>query len=389
MVVESLFYVQNSLLAGPNVLLEPEIKHSPTFFNAELVDPALIIESFYRLFRVIKIRTGRQALSETRRLWNYDPIITVDDEGLQFETFSNDVTHYACLMLEKTAFKNVKEWQAGQTNVDFTPTFIEKLRAAGPKVVRSLEVDPKGFSVHADQEKLTEKKVDMPANWRIALDNIRTFVDPNDSVSKLEKPDQFVQGTPFGPYVKKYATLDVGWVPREGWKFALMQLRNNLGTIIMGATDTPTARFDGRQNPKYAAIRDMGTLRALKSYLLKVGQLHGTVWEVEGGGRKHIVQKQGTIVTCDCPDFRYGRKTCKHVRAVFKPQVRLDKLGEDEWRIITRDNAGIDKHTVSFKDQKFTCTCKEYNNTNICFHIVEVLQVEKDFQFNELLQDLT
>ena len=117
MIVESLLYLQNSSLNASTIILEPEITHSPTLFDADLIDPSLIIECFYRLFRIVKISKGRMAFSEKLAPRRYDPIITVEDDQIQFEAFSNDMTNYACLVLDEEAFTNVHQWELGQSRV--------------------------------------------------------------------------------------------------------------------------------------------------------------------------------------------------------------------------------------------------------------------------------
>ena len=87
------------------------------------------------------------ALSERLGARRYDPIITVQDNQIQFEAFSNDMTNYACLVLDEEAFTNVHQWEVGQTNVDFTPEFINNIRKAGSGNIRSIAVDPDGFYV--------------------------------------------------------------------------------------------------------------------------------------------------------------------------------------------------------------------------------------------------
>lgn len=386
MIVEQLLYAMPSDLVTGQLVLQPEITKTKTFFNGELVDAALVVESFYRLYRIIRIRTGRAALSQ---ITSFDPIITVHDENITFETFSNDVTNYACLTLEKSAFQNISNWIEGQTNVDFSPTFIKQLRGSSANAVKAIKVDPEGFSVDAGSSDLHEKKVTLPENWKIALDHIRDVHDSSNSISALDDPIKFVKNTVFGPFLRKFSSVSEGWIPKEGWQFARLDLRGNLGDVIIGTTGDVTKRFDGRENPKYEAIRDIGTLRLLKSYLLTVEKIHGNTWEVSGGGKVHLVQKRGTSYACDCKDSRYGNTTCKHVHAVIKPKMRILNVGEDKWRVITMAGKKLDKHTVAFKNMKFSCTCNEFKNTNICLHVVEILKHEEDFQFNELVEDLT
>ena len=398
MVVESLIYLQNSNLLASKIILEPEITHSPTLFDADLVDPSLTVECFYRLFRVVKIRKGRVAQSESLGQRRYDPIITVEDSQVQFEAFSNDMTNYACLVLDEEAFTNVHQWELGQTNVDFTPEFINNIRKAGSGNIRSIAVDPDGFYVDTHEETFHEKKVELPENWEIGLENLRTNRDSHDILQTMPQPNLFLKGTPFGPFCnQKFAKLEEGWITKEGWGFAKLNLRKNLGHMIVGSTTTPIARFDGRQNPKYTAIRSNRMLRKLKSYLLQSTKLGPKRWEVKGSssGKTRYVDKNYGEYRCSCEDFKYrsgGRFgfQCKHIRCVLKPNLDVRNLNESEWNVyeVSPEGKPGRKFSVKFQDQKIICSCSEYNKYNICNHIIEVLKVEQDFQFDELKQDL-
>ena len=371
------------------MLLQPELQQkSRAFIEADIVDPALIIETFFRIFKVIKIKEGRTPLS-SHRFTSYDPIITVADEQVRFEAFSNDITHYVRMNLAKTAFKNIHAWAEGQTNIDFTPDFIKNLRDSDPKSLKAIVIDQGGIQVQTSTASLLRKKVEMPENWKIALDNLRKFMQPENESVKINDPVAFIKKTPFGPFVHAFGKMTTAWAQQEGWIFARIALRHELGDITIGETNDITQRFDGRLNPKYAAIRDSNTLRLLKSYLLVVKQLHEDVWEVRGGGRTHIVHKQGGSYSCDCPDTRFGPTTCKHIRAATRPRMKAIKNNPDSWNIITQANQSVDCNTVTFDGAKFTCSCKEFKSTNICDHVIEVLRAEEDFQFKELLEDLT
>jgi len=398
MVVESLLYLQNSSLNASTIILEPEITHSPTLFDADLIDPSLTIECFYRLFRVVKISKGRMTLSESLPQRRYDPIITVEDNQIQFEAFSNDMANYACVILDEEAFTNVHQWELGQTNVDFTPEFINDIRKAGSYNIRSIAVDPDGFYIDTHEETFYEKKVELPENWEIGLDNLRIIKDPQNMHQGMSQPSLFLKNTPFGPFCnQKFAKLQEGWTTKEGWGFVKLNLKKNLGHVIVGSTSTPIARFDGRQNPKYTAVRSNRMLRTLKSYLLQSKKVGSSNWEVKGSnsGKISFVEMSYGRYRCSCEDFKYrsgGRPNfqCKHIRCVLKPNLDVRNISECEWNVYELSPEGKPgrKFSVEFNNQKIICSCSEYEKYNICNHIIEVLKVEKDFQFEELKQDL-
>ncbi len=386
MITEEFRYARLSALVAGAVVLEPDLTCNPTFFQCDLADPAIIVESLYRIYRIAKIHAGRQALATPKFR---DPIITVDEGRVKFEAFSLDMTRYASIAFNEHAFNNVKVWNRGQTNIDISPAFITALRSTELGRVNSIRVDPDAFTVHADDADLVEKKVELPKNWTIALDNLRGFTTPSGDSLPIKDPASVVNMTPFNAFVGPFATVEEAWQPREGWQFARLSLRSGLGEACVGTTVNLTERFDGRQNPRYEAIRDLGMLRLLKSFILVVDRVHGDVWQVTGGGRTHVVQKRGASYTCDCKDTRYGPTTCKHVRAVTKPKSRVIKQSSNTWRLITQDGRELATDVVNFTGQRFTCTCKEFAKTNICQHVVEVLEAEEDFQFKELVEDLT
>ena len=65
MVEETLLYSQYSELIPSKeiVLLEPELTHKPLYLQAELSDPALIINAFSQIYSVNMIKTGRTVIS--------------------------------------------------------------------------------------------------------------------------------------------------------------------------------------------------------------------------------------------------------------------------------------------------------------------------------------
>jgi hypothetical protein len=386
MITEEFRYARLSELVANAVILEPDLTHESTFLQCDLVDPELFIESLYRIYRIARIHAGRQPLSYHKVR---DPIITVEESAVRFEAFSLDMTNYAALSLNENAFTNVKSWTSGQTNIDLSPAFIAALRANGPARVNTISIDPDAFKVKAEESELIEKKIDLPPNWTMALDNIRGFAAEGVERVDIEEIDSVVNLTPFKPFAGPFATVQEAWVPREGWQFTRLALRSGLGEAYIGRTVSKTDRFDGRQNPRYEAIRDLQMLRRLKSFILVVERVYGDVWQVSGGGRVHVVQKRGPTYTCDCKDSRYGPTTCKHVRAVTKPRARIIALGPNSWRVITQEGKQLDTNLVELDGMKFTCTCKDFGKTNICQHVVEVIEKEEDFQFDELVEDLS
>ncbi|MHA1745657.1 MAG: SWIM zinc finger family protein [Promethearchaeota archaeon] len=395
MVLETLLYHQNSALLASTILLEPELTHNPLFLDVRLADPALAVECFYRLFRIIKIRTGRTPLAGINTIRRYDPIITVRDESVSFETFSFDMTHYSCLVMEPKAFETINNWEEGETNVDFTPEFIKNIRSAGRNQVQGLQLDAESFQVNRETDSVIEKKVELPENWHLALKNIQKYAYPDQAEKPLKNPQSFIQTTPYGPFIKQYAKVELGWQAANNWQFAQMDLRKDMGYVIVGSTTKSSDRLDGRVNPLYQIIRNKRMLRQVKSYLLDatlVSTPNNRKWKVTGSGNTHYVSEieQGRH-ECDCKDFQYRGSRCKHIQAVEKPSLTITPLSDCEWKVSENvtNQSSSQSYEVTYTGSKCSCSCVDYAHTQICRHIVKILRHQNDFQFNEFLQDFS
>ncbi|KKN11164.1 hypothetical protein LCGC14_1029310 [marine sediment metagenome] len=394
MVLEELLYLQNSKFLESAIILQPELTKSKMLFEADLVDSNLVIECFFLLFEVVKIKRGRDPLYTERR--SYDPIITVRDNDIQFETFSHDMTNYACMVFNDSAFTNVNYWEKGVTNVDFTPEFINTLRKAGGSKVKSISVDPEGFSVDiSDKESLHEKKVELPENWEIALDNLRKYVKSRRTRTSFSGR----QGNQFDLFAQpKLARLELTWRPKDELLFSRYKFRKNLGYAILGSTLDITKRMDGRTNPRYMAIRSEQMLKTIKTYILYSESTGENEWVVYTNKAKFKITKDSdNIFRCNCPDYIFRGKAkgnhiyqCKHIMTVLKPKLDIVLEGENKWSVHTLgENKVLEKNIVLFRRLNFKCTCIEHKRYNLCPHIVEVMRNTEDFQFKELLEDLS
>ncbi len=403
MVEETLLYSQYSTLVPTNglVLMQPELTHNPLFLDAQLTDPALIISAFSQIYEVNIIRTGRDVISDAihttrpRRTvpwsgyYRYDPIITVEDDSMSFETFSQDMTTYTSLVLEEDAFKNVEHWEQGQTNVDFTPEFIKSLKKAGPKKLQKLQLDKEGFQIDLEDESIIEKKVELPDNWKIALKYLQKYANPKKAIADLDNLSSFVRGTPYGSFISGgFASIEDGWKSPNNWNFAQINLRSDIGYVIIGATADGFQRLDGRVNPNYDVISKKRQVRQVKSYLLDAKQIGKDSWEVTGSGRLHYVRKVGSNYQCDCGDFVYRHTRCKHIRAVLRPQIKFTEVSGDEWKVDEMKNEKIAAtESICFDGMKYFCSCADYRESNLCKHLTEFLKERKDYQFDELVED--
>ncbi len=394
MVLEELLYLQNSKFLESAIILQPELTKSKMLFEADLVDSNLVIGCFIHLFEVVKIKRGRDPLYTERQ--SYDPIITVRDNDIQFETFSHDMTNYSCMVFNESAFTNVNYWETGVTNVDFTPEFINSLRKAGGSKVKSINVDPEGFGVDiSNKESLYEKKVELSENWEIALDNLRGHIKTKRnrrsfSGIQIDQFDLFAQSN--------IGQLERTWSPKNSLVFSQYKFKNNLGYAILGSTWDITQRMDGRKNPRYMAIRSEQMLKTIKTYILYSESIGENEWVVYTNKAKFKITKDSeNIFRCNCPDYIFRGKAkgyhnyqCKHIMTVLKPKLDIVLEDENKWRVHTLGESQIlEKNIVQFRNLNFSCTCREYKRYNLCPHIVEVMRNTEDFQFKELLEDLS
>lgn len=385
MVIETLKYKSPSaVLQLEQVILEPELTQQEFAFMAEIVDSQLIAETFYRLHRITTIKTGRIPGHETRVRYSYDPIITVDNGFVDFETFSLDMCYYCKARFYENAFKNIEHWECGVTNVDFSKSFIKQVRDANH--LNNIFIDPEGLELLSETESFLEKKIPLPENWRIALDGIKTSMDTFESTSPTQYYSQVLNRIPFNPYLRKFGKIKKIQTQSNGWHFIEMEMRNHLGKIQIALTPNQIQRMDGRKNINYEEVRRSRSLRTVKSYYLEVEQVNSNTYRVSGGHEPHLVRKMNNRLVCDCGDYVHRRnRNCKHIRAVNKPKLITVQIGAMTW-IVTD---GAQEYRIELKNNQFHCNCFEFRRNNVCQHLVEVMHHIDDYQYKEVKLDFS
>lgn len=386
MVFETLKYkALSTVLELEQVILEPEITqiHQP-FLVAEIADSQLIAETFYRLHRITKIKTGRIPGHETRVRYRYDPIVTVENDFVDFETFSLDMCFYAKARFFEGAFKNVEHWDQGVTNVDFSKSFISQIR--GARELRNVFIDPEGIEVLSENESIIEKKIPLPENWRTGLETIQNYLGKFEDRSKKSPRRDVLSRIPFNPYLRKFAKVTKTWRKSSGWDFIEMEMRNQLGKLQVVLTSNQMERMDGRKNINYQAIRANRNLRKIKSYYLDVQRNGENSFIVSGGREPHLVERRNGRYVCDCGDYVHRRnRNCKHIRAINRPKLIVVQESENSWMVTD----GSRDYQLKLKGNNFLCECPEFKRTNICQHLVEVLRFLEDYQYDEVKHDLS
>ncbi len=385
MVIETLKYKSPSaVLQLEQVILEPELTQQEFAFMAEIVDSQLVAETFYRLHRITKIKTGRTPGHETRVRYSYDPIITVDNGFVDFETFSLDMCYYCKARFYEDAFKNVEYWERGVTNVDFSKTFIKQVRDANR--LNNIFIDPEGLEVLSETESFLEKKIPLPENWRIALETIKKSMTEFECTSSNRYHSPMLNRIPFNPYLRKFAKISKTKTQSNGWHFIEMEMRNQLGKIQIALTPNQLQRMDGRKNINYEHVRRNRNLRSVKSYYLDVEQLSPDKYRVSGGREPHLVRRVRNRLVCDCGDYVHRRnRNCKHIRAINRPKLITVQFGDTTW-IVTD---GAREYRIELLDNQFHCNCSDFRRTNICQHLVEVMKHTDDYQFKEVKLDFS
>lgn len=201
--------------------------------------------------------------------------------------------------------------------------------------------------------------------------------------------DLVCNGTPYGAFVSGgFASIEDGWKSPNNWNFAQISLRSDIGYVIIGSTEYASQRLDGRVNSNYDLISKKRQVRQVKSYLLDAKQIGSDSWEVTGSGRIHYVRKVGSKYQCDCGDFVYRHTRCKHIRAVKRPTIKFSEIAGDEWKVEEIKNEKIAAtESICFDGMKYFCSCRDYQESNICKHLTEFLKERNDYQFNELVED--
>lgn len=111
-----------------------------------------------------------------------DPVITVHPDQIFFECFSQDESSYGRLSANYDVFKDVKEFECGTTNIDYSAELyneFQKIRSYKPT---DFTIDPSGFEVQTTDEAsfsdaFKEVKIDLPDSW------VRGFLQVSSAMS--------------------------------------------------------------------------------------------------------------------------------------------------------------------------------------------------------------
>src|SRR5262245_25666980 len=104
--------------------------------------------------------------NEYERAYLFDPVVTVHPDEVSFEAFSRDESTYARLAAKYDLFKDIKEFECGTTNIDFSARLHGEMERMRTYRQTRFDVEPSGFTVTTDGgEGYKEKKIDLPETW--------------------------------------------------------------------------------------------------------------------------------------------------------------------------------------------------------------------------------
>lgn len=93
-------------------------------------------------------------------------MITVAPDQVFFEAFSLDESSYGRLAVHSELFDDVKDFQYGTTNIDFSDHLLDEIKRIRTYRPTTFQIDPSGFEVAtAGREVYKEKKIDVPVSW--------------------------------------------------------------------------------------------------------------------------------------------------------------------------------------------------------------------------------
>jgi hypothetical protein len=95
-----------------------------------------------------------------------DPVITVHPDEIFFECFSQDEATYGKLGCNYEVFKNIKEFECGTTNIDYSASLYNEFQKIRDYKDTHFKVEPAGFQVKTtNEDEYTEVKIDLPDSW--------------------------------------------------------------------------------------------------------------------------------------------------------------------------------------------------------------------------------
>ncbi len=125
------------------------------------------LNRYWKARSTLNVRLRQQNETLWRRLMPYDPVITVADDVVFFECFSNDESSYGCLTIDRDAcFAGPQNAVAGTTNIDYSWQLYHNFQSLRTYRDTRIRINPEGFSVlTSDRTEYREEKTELPDGW--------------------------------------------------------------------------------------------------------------------------------------------------------------------------------------------------------------------------------
>ncbi len=144
----------------------------PCFFTGKISNPYIVSRCLITLANVVKSSfIITQAQLEAMR----DPIVTVGNEQIRFEGFSQCAGVYARVDVTEEG-QSEAFIASGTTNVDFNQEMISALGRVSKQSSFVLNVGSNSVEVTTDQSKVIEKKVNLPTRWVKSLTAVQHYM---------------------------------------------------------------------------------------------------------------------------------------------------------------------------------------------------------------------
>lgn len=156
-----------------------EIAAKISVLQAELTDLNKRRSSRWTPFYTARAAYYQHLYKKYRDLWFVlDPVITVHPDEVFFECFSEDESSYGRLGANYEVFENVREFECGTTNIDYSAALYDEFQKIRTYKTTKFEIDPSGFEVATtDEDSFKEVKIDLPDSW------VRGFLQVSSAMS--------------------------------------------------------------------------------------------------------------------------------------------------------------------------------------------------------------
>jgi hypothetical protein len=157
-------------------------------FIGTIRNPDLVADGLLTVATVARSRFHVPAAMLARILLAADPIVTVADERLRFESLSACCGAYARLDLLPGAVDG-EVLGRGTTNVDAGPELRAALARADAGSELSLEIGSDSISVRSDGAEVRERRVPLPARWLRGLTELAAIQSELERRATLDRAD--------------------------------------------------------------------------------------------------------------------------------------------------------------------------------------------------------